>query len=157
MARSHKPSVQRHKQCYDVCRCMPTFLFFLFFQSETAITKCKKVCLYGKNTSKILGSFIDTLDLFACPRTPLYAVLGNPKPCVEKLRNKSDLVFLVKKTKNCQFLAKNHWKSAKITKNRTSCKPTTPLRSQRDLLLQARRIACSLRASRFHIVSLFWL
>ena len=114
LARSHNRTIQRHKQCCDVCRCMPTSLFFQLFQSETAITKCKKVCLYGKNTSKILGFFIDALDLFACPWKPLYAVLSKPKSWVKNSERNRTSSSLSKK--NCQFWAKNHWKLAKFAK-----------------------------------------
>ena len=40
----------------------PPFLFFHFFQGETANTKCRKVCLYGKNTCKNSGGIV------LCPR-----------------------------------------------------------------------------------------
>ena len=140
-------------------QCMPLHAhFFIFsnFQSETAITKCKKECLYGKKHVKNPGDFYWRPRFVRLSPTTSLRSAWQAKVLGKKLRKKSDLVFLVKKTKNCQFFAKNHWKSAKITQNTTSCKPTTPLRSQRDLWRASSSPADSLRASRFQIVSLFW-
>ena len=85
------------------CMTLHVPLFFQLFQSEIAVTKCKNVCLHGKNTSKNLGDFFDALDWFACPQKSCHALLCKPKPCVTK-KKKSNLFFLAKKNKNCKFI-----------------------------------------------------
>ncbi len=88
MARWRHLTFQRHKQCYDVWRWPPPFLFFHFFQGETANTKCRKVCLYGKNTCKNLSG-IDLCPRFVC--TPLKLFQGSlhiPKTSLKNIWKK---------------------------------------------------------------------
>ena len=71
-------------------------LFFQLFQSETAATKCKKVGLYGKNTSKILAIIFDKEDKVRFLSEFFYTGLWLAEHCVKRFSGASEQIKGVK-------------------------------------------------------------